>query len=72
MVYSIIIGFGGNDDFNQFRFWIDDDIQASSYIRAEDKTYGKGGNLINSSQMVKLDVRCLEIWGIGSEENLQA
>ncbi|KAL4506913.1 hypothetical protein ABPG72_001334 [Tetrahymena utriculariae] len=70
--YKVGLGFGGNEDFNSYRLWVDDDIQANSYVKSEDKTFGNGCIVSNGRQQTKLDVQCLEIWGIGSEENLQA
>ncbi|KAL4460993.1 hypothetical protein ABPG74_016465 [Tetrahymena malaccensis] len=72
LFFTKLQGFGGNEEFNSFRFWVDDDIQANSYVKSEDKTFGSGCIVSNGRQQTKLDVQCLEIWGIGSEENLQA
>ena len=67
--YKVGMGFGGDEDFKKYRLWIDKEIKEASYVNCADKTYGRG-NLIGSSSECKLDIKVLEIWGVGSEENL--
>ncbi len=38
----MIWGFGGDDNFSNFKLWIDDDTESESYIRYDDKTYEYG------------------------------
>ncbi|EGR28108.1 tld family protein, putative [Ichthyophthirius multifiliis] len=67
--YQVGMGFGGDDNFKKYRLWIDKEITEKSYVNCFDLTYG-GGNLLPKSSETKLDIKIMEIWGIGSEENL--
>ncbi len=63
------MGFGGDDDFKKYRLWIDKEITEKSYVNCSDQTYGRG-NLIPQSVETIIDIKVMEIWGVGSEENL--
>lgn len=63
------LGFGGRE-FENFKLWIDADIEDKSYVtNGPDLTYGYG--YIASPGTDKLKVRQLEIWGLGSPDNLK-
>jgi hypothetical protein len=62
------LGFGGRD-FDSFKIWIDEEIEDKSYVNnGLDLTYGYG--YIASPGTDKLSVRMLEIWGLGTQQNL--
>lgn len=63
------LGFGGRD-FENFKLWIDEDIEEKSYINnGPDLTYGYG--FLASPGTDKLKIRDIEIWGLGTPENLK-
>ena len=33
------LGFGGSNDFQSFRLWIDDELETKSQVSGEDDTY---------------------------------
>ncbi len=39
--YKVGLGFGG-DDYNNYRIWLDDDLEHGSYSSSEDTTYERG------------------------------
>lgn len=63
------MGFGGRD-FENFKLWIDEDIDDRSYVSSgADLTYGYG--YIASPGTDKLKIRNLEVWGLGTPQNLE-
>lgn len=66
--YPVGMGFGGSNDYKQFRIWIDDAIEEKSYVSPEDDTFAIGFLLNQNS---KLCITAIEIWGLGTEEHLQ-
>jgi hypothetical protein len=63
------LGFGGRD-FENYKLWIDEDIEDKSYTNnGPDLTYGHG--FIASPATEKLKIRDIEIWGLGTAENLR-
>lgn len=63
------IGFGGNEHKQNFKLWIDQDIDKSTVFNGHDKTYGFGSLVTPST--TNLNITRLEIWGLGSEKDLQ-
>lgn len=61
------IGFGGV--IGEFRLWIDNDIDAKSYLRPKDKTYEIGYLAGNNN---KLNLQRIEIVGFGGPDGLEA
>lgn len=63
------MGFGGRD-FEHFKLWIDEDIEDKSYVNnGPDLTYGYG--FIASPGSEKLKIRDLEIWALGTAEDMK-
>lgn len=54
---------------NHFKLWIDEDMDKSKVHNGNDSTYGYGA-LAGSATSI-LNIRRLEIWGLGTKENLE-
>jgi len=63
------LGFGGDTDKKNFKLWIDEDIDKSSCHNGKDSTYGFG-NLVSYGTQT-LNIRRMEIWGVGHKYNLE-
>ena len=52
------------------KLWIDQNVDGNSEVGgASDPTYGRGAM---SDTQEKLQIKDIEIWGLGSEDNLKA
>ena len=58
------IGFGGNKYKEEFKLWIDEDIDRSTVFNGNDPTYGFGTLANHGTE--KLNIKTMEIWGLGS------
>lgn len=54
---------------SHFKLWIDEDMDKSKVYNGNDPTYGYGA-LAGSATSI-LNIRRLEIWGLGTKENLE-
>lgn len=61
-------GFGGTKNKENFKLWIDEDIDKSTVFNGNDPTYGFGplANIATDT----LSIRTMEIWGLGNQRNL--
>lgn len=59
------IGFGGNKDKQNFKLWLDQDLDKSTVFNGQDSTYGFG-SLVNPNT-TQLNITKIEIWGLGGE-----
>ena len=62
-------GFGGNSDKQHFKLWLDEDLERSTIFNGKDPTYGYGS--LASSGTNKLNIRRIEIWGLGSQFDIE-
>ena len=67
--YRVGLGFGGTEDYGQFRLWLDDDLENKSQVLADDDTYTTG--YIAGDLEGKLEIDRIEIWGIGGASALE-
>lgn len=63
------IGFGGDKFKENFKLWIDEDLDKSKVHNGNDPTYGFGA--LASISTKTLSIRKLEIWGLGSHSDLK-
>ena len=61
-------GFGGNKNKENFKLWLDEDLERSTVFNGNDPTYGFG--TLASSATDVLSIRKLEIWGLGDQHNI--
>ena len=63
------IGFGGTKSKENFKLWIDEDLDKSSVFNGNDPTYGFGALASPGTNI--LSIRRLEIWGLGNKHNIE-
>ena len=63
------IGFGGNNFKQNFKLWIDQDIDKSTVFNGHDETYGFG-SLLNPST-TKLNITRMQIWALGTDDDIK-
>jgi hypothetical protein len=61
-------GFGGNHEKQNFKLWIDEDLDRSTVYNGKDLTYGYGA--LASSGTDKLSIKRMEVWGLGNQHNV--
>ena len=59
------IGFGGTDEWENFKLWIDQDMDKSKVFNGNDKTYGYGA--LAGVGTTNLSIKRMEIWGLGTK-----
>lgn len=62
------IGFGGDNNKQHWKLWIDQDLDKSTVYNGVDSTYGFGAVLNPSTS--KLNIIKMQIWGLGNEIDL--
>lgn len=62
-------GFGGDNDKQHFKLWLDEDLDRSTVYNGKDPTYGYGA--LASSATDKLCIKRMEVWGLGSQHNIE-
>ena len=62
------IGFGGDKYKENFKLWIDENLDKSKVHNGNDPTYGFG--TLASIATSTLDIRKIEIWGLGTSHDL--
>lgn len=63
------IGFGGNAFKENFKLWIDQDLDKSTVFNGNDDTYGFGS--LVSASITQLNITKMEIWALGTPADLQ-
>lgn len=58
------IGFGGDNEMQNFKLWIDEDMDKSKVFNGNDPTYGYGA--LAGPGTTDLDIARLEVWGLGT------
>ena len=66
--YPVGLGFGGDNDYDQFRIWYDPLDTSKCYANHEDLTFQMGvlGELSNELNIVNM-----EIWGLGDKDAME-
>lgn len=66
--YKVGLGFGGSNEYDQFRIWLDDDLENKSSILPEDDSYSLGDVAGDLHGRVEIDR--IEIFGLGGQSAL--
>lgn len=54
---------------DRFRIWIDNEMETKTTVDPEDKAYACG--FLMDMKITKLDINCIEVWGLGTVEDLE-
>lgn len=66
---GVLAGFGGSDEFDQFRIWLDDELESASYVHTEDDAYQIG--YVAGESEGRLELAQIEVWGLGGQKALE-